>query len=85
MQGAALEAMPELLGHSTAEMTMRHSHLSPSVKQDADGLLDGSSSYVSATPQKKPLFPGAWWWRRRESNPGPEAFKRSFYVCSRRT
>jgi len=37
------------------------------------GRSSSPSCYVPATPIKKPLFPGAWEWRRRESNPGPVA------------
>jgi integrase len=40
MRGAPLKAVQELLGHSTMEMTMRYSHLSPDVRRDAVGLLD---------------------------------------------
>ncbi len=39
---------------------------------------------VLATPKEKALEdPGLSQWRRRESNPGPEAIKQGFYVCSR--
>lgn len=48
MRGASLKAVQELLGHSTIKMTMRYTHLSPSVKRDAVGLLDGSSSTSAA-------------------------------------
>jgi integrase len=40
MRGAPLKAVQELLGHSTMEMTMRYSHLSPDVRRDAVALLD---------------------------------------------
>ncbi len=40
MRGAPVKAVQELLGHSTMEMTMRYSHLSPDVRRDAVGLLD---------------------------------------------
>jgi integrase len=35
MRGAPLKAVQELMGHSTIEMTMRYSHLSPEVRRDA--------------------------------------------------
>lgn len=40
MRRAPLKAVQELLGHSTIEMTMRYSHLSPDVRKDAVKLLD---------------------------------------------
>lgn len=40
MRGAPLKSVQELLGHSTIEMTMRYSHLSPDARRDAVRLLD---------------------------------------------
>ena len=40
MRRAPLKAVQELLGHSTIEMTMRYSHLSPDLRKDAVRLLD---------------------------------------------
>jgi integrase len=40
MRGAPTKAVQELLGHSTIEMTMRYSHLSPDARRDAVRLLD---------------------------------------------
>jgi len=40
MHGAPIEAVQELMGHATIEMTMRCSHLSPDVRKDAFRLLD---------------------------------------------
>ena len=40
MRGAPVKAVQELLGHSTIEMTMRYSHLSPDARRDAVSLLD---------------------------------------------
>lgn len=39
MRGVPLKAVQELLGHSTIEMTMRYSHLSPDVRRDAVEIL----------------------------------------------
>jgi hypothetical protein len=39
------------MGHATIEMTMRYSHLSPDVKRDAVGVLDGVPEEV--------MLPGA--------------------------
>jgi site-specific recombinase XerD len=41
MRGVAIKAVQELMGHSTIEMTLRYSHLSPEVSRDAVALLDG--------------------------------------------
>ena len=40
MRGAPIKAVQELLGHSTIEMTMRYSHLSPDARREAVQLLD---------------------------------------------
>jgi len=40
MRGAPLKAVQELLGHSTIEMTMRYSHLTPDARREAIRLLD---------------------------------------------
>ena len=40
MRGVALKAVQELLGHSTIEMSLRYSHLSPGIRRDAVRLLD---------------------------------------------
>ncbi len=40
MRGASLEAVQELLGHESIEMTLRYAHLTPDVKRDAVRLLD---------------------------------------------
>ncbi len=39
MRGAPLPTIQELLGHSTIQMIMRYSHLSPEAKLDAVQLL----------------------------------------------
>ncbi len=39
MRGAPLPTVQELLGHSTIQMTMRYSHLSPEAKREAVELL----------------------------------------------
>jgi integrase len=44
MRGAPLKAVQELLGHSTIQVTMRYSHLSPSVSRAVVGLLDGNNT-----------------------------------------
>lgn len=40
MRGVPLKAVQELLGHATIEMTMRYSHLSPTVCREAVRALD---------------------------------------------
>ena len=49
MRGAPVKAVQELMGHSTMEMTMRYSHLSPDVRRDAVGLLDKPAVHVHGT------------------------------------
>lgn len=51
MRGAPLKAVQELLGHADIRMTMRYSHLSPSVRRDAVALLDSSTSSTAHGPQ----------------------------------
>ncbi|HTP28765.1 MAG TPA: site-specific integrase [Anaeromyxobacteraceae bacterium] len=50
MRGASLKAVQELLGHESIEMTLRYSHLAPSVKRDAVQLLDSPKG----TSQRQP-------------------------------
>ncbi len=40
-RGVVLKAVQELMGHSTIQMTLRYSHLSPDARRDAVRLLDG--------------------------------------------
>jgi integrase len=42
MRGAKLEAVKELMGHSTIDQTMRYVHLSPQFRQDTIALLDSN-------------------------------------------
>lgn len=44
MRGAVLKSVQELLGHASLETPMRYAHLSPDVRRDAVGLLDGGPS-----------------------------------------
>jgi len=55
MRGAPLKAVQEMLGHSTIEMTMRYSHLSPDVRRDAVRLLDDavpSDNRLTTAPEQ---------------------------------
>ena len=40
MRGAPLKTIQELLGHQWINMTLRYSHLTPTVKRDAVALRD---------------------------------------------
>lgn len=40
MKGTPLKVVQELLGHATIEMTMRYSHLSPEISENAVKVLD---------------------------------------------
>jgi integrase len=51
MRGAPIKAVQELMGHSTIEMTMRYSHLSPDVRRDAVALLDRHGNLTATEPQ----------------------------------
>ena len=46
MLGQPLKAVQELLGHTTMEMTMRYSHLSPDVRRNAVNALDANNRVV---------------------------------------
>ena len=58
MRGAPLKAVQELLGHADIRMTMRYSHLSPSVRRDAVALLDSSTS--SSRSRSLPMGKARW-------------------------
>lgn len=78
------------VGHASIEMTMRYAHLSPEVKERAVQVLDQPtpgeaqaapqtserhSGHVGHEEARQPLeIAGPVLWRRRESNPRPEAF-----------
>jgi integrase len=53
MRGAPLKTVQEFLGHTTITMTLRYSHLSPSVKREAVELLD-ESRHNSGTEKGNP-------------------------------
>lgn len=55
MRGVPINAVQELLGHSTIEMTMRYAHLCPGVKRDAVELLDQPSpwQHLAASATKR--------------------------------
>jgi site-specific recombinase XerD len=50
MRGVPLEAVQELLGHATIEMTMRNAHLSPTATRDAVRTLDGPAPRDGGVP-----------------------------------
>lgn len=50
MRGVPLKVVQELLGHATIQMTMRYSHLSPSLHRDAVDALDRDPTDRDPTP-----------------------------------
>jgi len=55
MRGVPLKAIQELLGHAGLAMTLRYSHMSPSVHTDAVALLDGPAEQE---PRQDPVTRG---------------------------
>src|SRR5262249_24526986 len=54
MNGTAPKAMMELMGHKTAAMTMRYSHLSVEYKRQAVAKLPKLGNLETESPQKSP-------------------------------
>ena len=55
MGGVPLEAVQELMGHATIEMTLRYSHLSPEVGRGAVQLLDSAwQCHGNGHPPRRP-------------------------------
>ena len=54
MSGTAPKAMMELMGHKTASMTMRYSHLSVEYKRQAVAKLPSFGNLEAESPQKSP-------------------------------
>ncbi len=73
MPGAPLPTVQELLGHSTIQMTMRDTHLSPEAQRDVVQGLCSSNSTIAAQKKRRVeklvVFIGKKWCRRRDSNP----------------
>jgi integrase len=70
---------------------LRYAHLSPTVTRDAVRTLDeprqpdGNPRGEIRKRPRRHTYEAVSWWRRRESNPGPEAFAWCVYVRSRQT
>ena len=54
MNGTAPKAMMELMGHKTASMTMRYSHLSVEYKRQAVAKLPMLGNPKTESPQRVP-------------------------------
>jgi hypothetical protein len=55
MNGTAPKAMMELMGHKTASMTMRYSHLSVEYKRQAVAKLPTFGKIETESPKTKPV------------------------------
>jgi integrase len=53
MRGVPLNAVQELLGHASIEMTMRYAHLSPDARRDAVRVLHGHSGQDTGGAQSE--------------------------------
>lgn len=53
--GAPIHAVQALLGHSSVEMTMRYSHLTPSVLRSAVSLIDSPADQMSPGRHQPPV------------------------------
>jgi hypothetical protein len=79
MRGVPLTVIKELMGHATIDMTERYAHLSPDTRREAVAVLTvlllRRATYVQhgwrqlLTTRNISVKQ----WRRRESNPPPEA------------
>ena len=54
MRGASLKTVQQLPGHATIDMTLRYSHLTPTVKREAVRWLDRTET----TDTVRPSTPG---------------------------
>jgi hypothetical protein len=57
MRDLPLEAVQELLGHATIEMTMRYAAFSPDARRDAVGVLDLAAPDRCSLPRRVPSAP----------------------------
>lgn len=57
--GAPIHSVQALLGHSSIEMTMRYSHLTPTVLRSAIDLLEGPNELWATRRQPEPQAPSS--------------------------